>query len=189
MSSFDSLLHQVNPASDPSNTTPRHNPHSVANPNETAGLFRLLQDQFATLMQDSESGSTNQTFLRSLIEALESDIDSPPTELQGVSQQYLDSLDRVNRKKLREDDSCPICAEQYLEDKYCLVVELPCHGKHRFDLECVGPWLQSKGTCPMCRMDLSEGSRKKAADEKAKAQKAAMDDDDEDDEDPAGLYG
>ena len=92
----------------------------------------------------------------------------------------------MNLNKLSEDDSCPICAEPYLDDQYCLVVELPCHGRHQFDLDCVGPWLQSKGTCPMCRADLSDAGRKKAAAEKAKAQQAL---DDEEDEDPDGLYG
>jgi hypothetical protein len=40
------------------------------------------------------------------------------------------------------------------DDKYCLVVELPCHKTHRFDLDCVGPWLRLNGTCPLDRKDL-----------------------------------
>jgi len=35
-----------------------------------------------------------------------------------------------------------------------LVVELPCHPTHRFDLDCVGPWLRFNGTCPLDRKDL-----------------------------------
>lgn len=97
-----------------------------------------------------------------------------------MRQEYLDGLDRVSRKALKDDDDCPICAERYLDDPYPLVVELPCGGSHRFDLECVGPWLQSKGTCPMCRDDLT----KKKVIEVPKA-----DDDDEEEDDVDGLYG
>jgi len=86
-------------------------------------------------------------------------------------------LERVNRKKLGKDDDCAICKVPYLEDVWCLVVELPCKGRHQYDLECVGPWLRSKGTCPMCREELG----------KKKAPPPV--EDDEDDEDPMGLYG
>jgi len=41
-----------------------------------------------------------------------------------------------------------------LDDAYPLVVELPCHKTHRFDLDCVGPWLRLNGTCPLDRKDL-----------------------------------
>jgi hypothetical protein len=121
-----------------------------------AGLFHLLQDQYATLATDAPTPE-NRELLLSLIQTLEADAESPPDRLAGVDQQYLDGLDRVSRKKLQEDTegACPICAEKFLDDPYPLVAELPCHGPHAFDLECVGPWLLSKGTCPMCRMDLT----------------------------------
>lgn len=35
-----------------------------------------------------------------------------------------------------------------------LVVCLPCHPTHRFDLDCVGPWLRLNGTCPLDRKEL-----------------------------------
>lgn len=104
------------------------------------------------------------------------DVSHPPMDHPGVSPLYLDSLDRVPRKNLKPNETCPICAEKYLDDQYCLVVELPCHQSHRFDLECVGPWLLSKGTCPLCRKDL------------AKKKEIVVVDDDEENDDPDGLY-
>jgi hypothetical protein len=104
------------------------------------------------------------------------DVMHPPMEIPGVSQEYLDGLERVPRKKLKPSETCPICTEKYLDDQYCLVVELPCHHAHKFDLDCVGPWLLSKGNCPLCRKDLT---RKKAA---------VVLDEDEEDEDPDGMY-
>lgn len=88
--------------------------------------------------------------LTSLISELEAGADSPPTEVEGVSQEFLDTLERVDRKKLG-DGSCPICGEKFNDDEFPLVVQLPCHPKHWFDLECVAPWLRLKGTCPLDR--------------------------------------
>ncbi|KAI0888034.1 uncharacterized protein GGS22DRAFT_154941 [Annulohypoxylon maeteangense] len=173
MSSFTSQLHQISRDSPDSNT----HSHVGPTPVDAAGLYHLVHDQFATLFQDSPSAE-NQTFLTSLMSELQSDIEAPPGQIPGVRQEYLDSLDRVPKKQLKKDDTCPICAEDYLDDPYPLVVELPCEGHHKFDLECVGPWLQSKGTCPMCRKDLT----KKKVIEIPK-------DDEEEEDDVNGLYG
>jgi hypothetical protein len=194
MSSFTSQLHQL--SDDPSSPdAQRHNnPHAVPTPVEMAGLFRLVQDQLSTLAQDSPD-ATNRDFLQTLFDGLESDILNPPREVAGVSQEFLDALERVPKKTLKPDDACPICAEKFLDDKYPLIVELQCHHSHRFDLECVAPWLQLKGTCPMCRTDLTkyDPRRKDTSDrikkmwEKDEKGKPAEDDDEEDD-DPHGLY-
>lgn len=36
-------------------------------------------------------------------------------------------------------------------DKYPLVVRLPCHKDHTFDMECIRPWLKLNPTCPLDR--------------------------------------
>lgn len=144
-------MHQIRPDHDAA-TSLRNNPHATPTPNDLSTSFRLVQDQLGTLASSAPT-SDNLEFLRRLIEMLDIDIANPPYE-EGVSQQFLDSLDRVSRKQLKKTDSCAICAEPHLDDPYCLVVELPCHSTHRFDLECVSPWLLTKGTCPMCRKDL-----------------------------------
>ena len=81
-------------------------------------------------------------------------IEEPPTKVAGVPQSYLDELERVPKKALKEKDVCPICGECFLDDQYPLVVRLPCHPTHKFDLDCVGPWLRLQGTCPLDRKDL-----------------------------------
>ncbi|KAI1644185.1 uncharacterized protein F4817DRAFT_360971 [Daldinia loculata] len=176
MSSFTSHLHQISPDSATNNARSQREPTGPT-PVDAAALFHLLRDQFQTLSTDAPT-EENRDFLGSLMSALEDDIRAPPEKIPGVSQEYLDTLDRVPRKSLKKDDSCPICAELFVDDPYPLVVELPCHGSHKFDLECVGPWLQSKGTCPMCRADLN----KKKVIEIPK-------DDDEEEDDVDGLYG
>lgn len=173
METFTAHIHQIMP--DASESEPHHNPHAVPNPADVGALFRLVQDQMGTLAMTAPT-EENRDFLRQLVEALEIDVARPPKEIPGVSQEYLDSLDRVNRKTLKKDETCPICAERYLDDPYCLVVELPCHHSHRFDLECVGPWLRSKGTCPLCRKDLN------------KKKEVVVPDGEEEDDDMNGLY-
>ncbi|WYZ37777.1 hypothetical protein EsH8_II_001283 [Colletotrichum jinshuiense] len=180
MSSFTSFLSNLttdSPSQSSAQQQTRHtNPHATPTPVDAAALYHLLQQQFQTLFSTAPNDD-NARFLSSLVEALESDIASPPTEIPGVSQEYLDSLDRVPKKTLGADEACPICAEKFLDDQYPLVVELPCHSSHRFDLECVSPWLRSKGSCPMCRKDLTK-----------KKEQIVVDDDDEENDDPDGLY-
>lgn len=176
MSSFNALLDQISDPPADGTTTPQQNPHATPTPVDSAALFRMLQDQLLTLHTTAPTPE-NAAFLEGLVSSLEADINDPPTKLRGVDQEFVDSLERVSRKKLGKNDDCAICKVPYLEDEWCLVVELPCKGRHQYDLECVGPWLRSKGTCPMCREELG----------KKKAPPPV--EDDEEDEDPMGLYG
>jgi len=169
MSSFTAHLSQTLPQSPLTS-------HAIPNPTDISAVFRLLQDQFGTLAVDAPT-DTNRSFLESLVTELSEDVLHPPREIEGVSQEYVDALERVDRKKLKDDDSCPICAERYLDDQYCLVVELPCHKSHRFDLECVGPWLRGKGNCPLCRSVLGR---------KKEVPKVEVEEEEDDDAD--GLY-
>ncbi|KAH7629735.1 hypothetical protein B0T09DRAFT_340043 [Sordaria sp. MPI-SDFR-AT-0083] len=180
MSTFTSHLSNINPESSTSSSSHQHhnNPHATANPVDLAALYRLVQDQMGVLASSAPTPE-NRSFLESLVDTLQEDVLHPPTKIEGVSQEFLDGLDRVDRKKLKEDEQCPICAERYLDDQYCLVVELPCHHSHRFDLECVGPWLRSKGTCPMCRKEV--GKRREVVVEK-------KEEDEEEEDDMDGLY-
>lgn len=43
---------------------------------------------------------------------------------------------------------------KHCTDQYPLVVELPCHKDHIFDLECITPWLKVNPTCPLDRKEL-----------------------------------
>lgn len=178
MSTFTAHLNNVSTATAAgANAEAAHNnPHATPTPVDVAAVFRLVQDQMLTLLPDSPNAA-NRDLLEQLAGQLEQQIADPPREIQGVSQEYLDTLDRVPKKRLGKDESCPICVERYLDDPYALVVELPCHASHRFDLECVGPWLLSNGNCPLCRTDLT------------KKKQVVIPDDDEEEEDDGGMFG
>ncbi|KAK0103496.1 hypothetical protein ONS95_005517 [Cadophora gregata] len=152
MSSFFNQLSQIETSTLP---TPHNNAHSVPTPVDVAATERLLQEQFRALLNTS-SDERNQDYLTSLITYLDEQIESPPTKVEGVPQSYLDALERVDKKTLKRSDVCPICNEVFLDDEYPLVVRLPCHKTHVFDLECVGPWLRLQGTCPLDRKKMLE---------------------------------
>lgn len=101
----------------------------------------------------TEDNSTNE-LLESLVQSLMENAEHPPKEVEGVPDSFLAELDRVPKKSLKKDDSCPICSNTFLDDPHPLVVRLPCHKDHIFDLDCITPWLKLNPTCPMDRQML-----------------------------------
>ncbi|OWB61347.1 hypothetical protein B5S29_g2236 [[Candida] boidinii] len=120
-------------------------------------LNSLRNDQFGDLHHDPGLVSS---MLESLLsnpgfeEAFQ--LGDASGESKGVSEEFLDQLERVDVKKLKADDTCPICTNEFLSDKYPLVVRLPCDHKHCYDLDCIGPWLKMNKTCPMCRSEVTK---------------------------------
>ncbi|GME56333.1 Zinc finger RING-type protein [Neofusicoccum parvum] len=146
LSTFYSALEQLD-TSDPAHA--RHNPHAVPTPADVISVFSMYRDAILMLSRDSGDGDDNP-----LLEQLESMIDNPPKEINGVPDSFLDELDRVPKKELKKDDTCAICHMAFLDDPYPLVVELPCNTSHRFDLDCIRPWLKLNSTCPLDRKNL-----------------------------------
>lgn len=153
MSSFFNQLSQIETTTREETSWAHNNANAVPTPVDVAATERLLQEQFRALLRTSDDGP-NVEFLSRLIEDLDPLIESPPEKVAGVPQSYLDELDRVPKKVLKKGDTCPICNEAFLDDEFPLVVQLPCHKTHRFDLECVGPWLRLQGTCPLDRKEM-----------------------------------
>lgn len=201
MSTFTARFHELTdgPSSTGAATQPQqhNNPHAVPTPPDVNGLLRLLLSQFTALHPDLAGteavgldGTDNPDdpdqaqAIRRIVSELVGDLDRP-AEIKGVSQEYLDMLERVPKKSLKPDDACPICTENFLDDPYPLVVELRCKTKHhRFDLDCVASWLRVKGDCPMCRADQTQYDPRSS---KKKVQ-PVQDEEEEEDEDPDMMY-
>jgi len=98
----------------------------------------------------------NSELLGGLIEMLMRNAEDPPREVHGLPEEFFAELDRIPKQKLKPEDACPICGNPFLEDKYPLVVRLPCHRDHIFDLDCIKPWLKVNTTCPLDRKDLEK---------------------------------
>lgn len=138
---------------------------------------------------NTEEGST---LALELMNSLENEPDN--ADNKGVSQEFLDSLERVSIDKLpnKETADCPICTNKFIDDKYPLLVKLPCsvqqvNGKkakgHIFDLECIGPWLKVNSTCPLCRFDVLEVNKKRKEKLEEELRKAKEEDDEDEEED------
>jgi len=179
LSTFFSTLELV----DTSDPQAHHNVHATPQPENVAAAFRLLANAFEVMRGDNRGrgaegqgqehpGSDDSDLLANMIEILRQNADDPPTELKGCPDSFLDELERVPKKSLKESDECPICVNSFLDgrrdrrqyyqnaansvhlDKYPLVVQLPCHKDHRFDLDCIRPWLKLNSTCPLDRKEV-----------------------------------
>jgi len=181
LSTFFSTLTEITPKS-PSNRTREH---AVPVPGDVSAAFRSLAEAFNIMRRDNEGEEGG--LLDSMIDTLMDAAERPPREVEGVDDEYIDGLERVSIKKVKKEADCPICGNPFVEDPHPLLVRLPCHPTHIFDLECVRPWLRLKGTCPLDRKDLAkrERDRKKKLFEDIKKNAAPEDDEEEWD----GLYG
>lgn len=62
-----------------------------------------------------------------------------------------DTVTVDSSKKIDDTDKCPICLSDYEEGDKCGI--LPC--KHDFHDQCLRIWLDTKRTCPLCRLVLN----------------------------------
>ncbi|KAH2030780.1 hypothetical protein KXV45_005623 [Aspergillus fumigatus] len=188
LSTFFSTLSQISPDEH------RSRPHAVPVPRDVSAAFYTLAEALEVMRRESEGGGASagsreggngdgdgDDLLSQMIQTLLREADTPPKEVEGVSEEFCDMLDRVPRTSLKETQTCPICNNPFLEDEYPLVVRLPCHSTHLFDLECIRPWLRLRGTCPLDRTDFAKQEREKA---EARRKKPV-----EDDEEWDGMYG
>jgi len=181
MSSILSLLAEIRPEHPESRTRE----HAVPIPSDVSAAFRSLGEAFQIMQRDNENADSD--LLDSMIEALMSSAERPPQEIKGVDEEYIAALERVNIKKVKKDADCPICGNDFVDDPHPLLVRLPCHTSHVFDLECIRPWLLLNGTCPLDRVDLAQRERDRKKKNLEDIKKNAAPEDDEEEWD--GLYG
>ncbi|EKV16311.1 hypothetical protein PDIG_08420 [Penicillium digitatum PHI26] len=197
LSTFFSTLSQITPA-------PDHRPHAVPVPGDVSAAFFSLAEALNMMRREADpaphpnaqestvdaDSDVDRDLLTTMIQSLLAQADMPPREVEGVDEEFCDKLttpgslvlDRVPKASLTPADTCPICNNPFMEDAYPLVVQLPCHPTHRFDLECVRPWLRLRGTCPLDRIDFAKQLR-----DKADAKKKLVEEDEEEEWD--GMYG
>lgn len=102
-----------------------HNPTSISS---------SLDDRFTESATSLESLSAALNQLRTLensqlADSLLNILDSNPKQT-GVNLEFLDTLERVPVSQLSDDEFCPICTNKFKDDKYPLIVKLPCGVKN-----------------------------------------------------------
>lgn len=55
--------------------------------------------------------------LGQLVQSLMENAEHPPSEVQGVSDEFIEQLERVPKKNLKADMSCPICSNPFLDGR------------------------------------------------------------------------
>lgn len=63
-------------------------------------------------------GGESDDLLGNMIEVLRQNADDPPAEVKGVPNTFLDELERVPKKALKKEDTCPICVNPFLDGKF-----------------------------------------------------------------------
>ena len=154
-------------------------------PADVSAAYRMMAEGFQGMLRDNEDADSD--LLEGMISDLMNQAETPPTEVQGVDEEYISELERISIKKVKQEADCPICGNAFVDDPLPLLVRLPCHPSHVFDLECVRPWLLLKGTCPLDRTDLAKRQRDRKQKLLDEIKKNAAPDDNEEDWD--GLYG
>ncbi|KIW04296.1 uncharacterized protein PV09_04592 [Verruconis gallopava] len=124
---------------------PTHNTHAQPTPGNVTGMMRMLADVYQVMLSDHPDNE----LLPELITELDAAAQTGKTE--GMPESFFADLDRIPKSKLKKGEECPICANEFLDDPYPLVVRLPCHPDHKFDLECIQTWLTLRTTCPLDR--------------------------------------
>nr|POF17841.1 hypothetical protein CFP56_13253 [Quercus suber] len=113
LSTFFSTLDLV----DTSGSRQPQNANALPLPRDISAAFRNLANAFEMLRggDGDAAGGSHDELLDTLVQSLMQDADHPPTEVEGVSDEFIEQLERVPKKVLKSDMSCPICANPFLD--------------------------------------------------------------------------
>lgn len=62
-------------------------------------------------------GEGHSELLDQLVESLMESAEHPPSQVDGVSDEFIEQLERVPKRNLKPDQTCPICSNPFLEGK------------------------------------------------------------------------
>nr|CAG8585219.1 15232_t:CDS:2 [Entrophospora candida] len=177
--------------------TPLPTPQELPTPkdnNKDKNVYEFNEEQKAFSLSDLEQleqffiqneikngagDNTHQEFLDNLISQLTEEANASAKGPPPASKSFINKLPIVPKSDINSDETCIICADKFHGGGDKLVTSLPC--KHKFDKECIIPWLELHNTCPNCRHEVDSDDpiwRQKQKD--LKNQQIRQEDDEED---------
>ncbi len=114
LSTFFSTLDLV----DTSGSRQPQNAHSLPLPRDISAAFRNLANAFEMMRGGDDAvqhQDSHDELLGNLVQSLMDSAEHPPSEVEGVSDEFIEQLERVPKKNLKADMSCPICSNPFLE--------------------------------------------------------------------------
>ncbi|KAL4433527.1 hypothetical protein ABPG74_002924 [Tetrahymena malaccensis] len=75
-------------------------------------------------------------------------------DCRGLSSNQKNKFIKVNYKQKQQSEykTCSICMCDYEEDEEINILDC----MHRYHVECISKWFQSRTTCPVCKRDMSD---------------------------------
>lgn len=109
LSSFFAAIDQVDTtrASEPQSPNARS---PLPLPGDMAAAYHIYADALGMMRQDEDN-----ELLGRMQEVIRNMVAEPPNEFKGVPDEFIAQLDRIDKKKLKDTDSCPICRNTFLE--------------------------------------------------------------------------
>ena len=115
LSTFFTTLSEISTQPD------RSREHAVPVPGDVSAAYRSLAEAFEVMRRDIDRQGTDDhqggdgELLQNMIEALLGAAERPPREVEGVDEEYIAQLDRVDIKKVDKSKDCPICGNGFHE--------------------------------------------------------------------------
>ena len=87
--------------------------HAIPVPGDVSAAHRSLAEAFHVMRRSGEGEARTEEILQEMIETLLGGAERPPREVEGVEEDYIAQLDRVNIKKVPKNKDCPICGNAF----------------------------------------------------------------------------
>ncbi|RIA96424.1 hypothetical protein C1645_673404, partial [Glomus cerebriforme] len=111
-----------------------------------ANLLNTLRGQIP------DNNGNQQQFLDNLVTQLLEEANASAKGPPPASKNFIKNLPKVPKSEITSDDTCIICAEKFSANEKANITKLPCN--HKFDKDCILPWLELHNTCPNCRYEV-----------------------------------
>ncbi|EAS06123.1 zinc finger, C3HC4 type (RING finger) protein (macronuclear) [Tetrahymena thermophila SB210] len=146
-----------------SNIATENNQNQNQNPNDWTQLSpdyfnRALNVIFPSFLgdQDDFRRQQNEQFRNNLITRLIniSRFGINGDNCRGLTSNQKNKFIKVNYKQKQQSEykTCSICMCDYEEDEEINILDC----MHRYHVECISKWFQSRTTCPVCKRDMSD---------------------------------